>query len=363
MSFSRIVSFALIAGALVAAGCEVTGGDLTGPDDEPPEAPTIRMVSHLSLAPEGMAHSDVWGYVDPNTDKEYALVGAYGGSALFIVDVSDPTVPVHVSTATVPGFDMKVWQQYAYTVTGGGDRRSSEPEGRIVDLSDPANPVVVGSFPSSHNLFIDDLGYMYLDVPGLRIFDLNTDPLHPTLVWDDELPQGGHDATVIGNRLYDFHGRGGTHIYDVTNRQEPQLLGSITLPSIRYHHSGSTTIDGRYLFVCDELSRDSTADVTIWDIDNPANPVLAAEIGDDEATVHNLYVIDDLAFVSYYSAGFRLYDVSDPTQPRLIDEFDTAPEISGAGFDGAWGVYPFTPSGHIYVSDIENGLYVFALDR
>ena len=86
-------------------------------------------------------------------------------------------------------------------------------------------------------------------------------------------------------------------------------------------------------------------------------------IGDSTATVHNLYILDDLAYVSYYSAGFRLYDVSDPTMPRLLDEFDTAPTDTGAGFSGAWGVYPFMPSGHIYVSDRTGGLYVFTLER
>src|SRR5690606_38994333 len=36
---------------------------------------------------------------------------------------------------------------------------------------------------------------------------------------------------------------------------------------------------------------------------------------------------------------------------------DTWPFASG-GFNGAWGVYPFQPSGNIYVSDISTGLYI-----
>jgi hypothetical protein len=42
----------------------------------------------------------------------------------------------------------------------------------------------------------------------------------------------------------------------------------------------------------------------------------------------------------------------------LADEFDTS-ALSGQGFKGAFGVYPFTTSGNIYVSDMDNGLYVF----
>ena len=351
MSFYRILLFTLSVGVLAVVGCD-SGGNALEPD------PEIRLVGQLAIENENpnAISSDVWGYVDPNTGKEYALIGGLGQGAgvMNIVDVSDPAVPVLTASVDVGGFDMKVWKNYAYTVGGG--------QGHIVDLSDPANPVVVGAFPSAHNIFIDDQGFLYLEAPGLRIMDLNAKPTNPTLVWSDST-QGGHDATVIGDRLYDFHGRSGTHIYDVTNRSAPQLLGSITLSSIQYHHGGWTTKDGAYLLLCDELSQDSTADITIWDVRDPSNPVLTAEIGDQMATVHNLYIVDDLAYVSYYTAGFRIYDISDPTAPRLVDEFDTAATEQGAGFNGAWGVYPFTPSGHIYVSDTANGLYVFALER
>ncbi len=360
MSFYRILLFTLSVGVLAVVGCDSGGNAL----DEAPD-PEIRLVGQLAIENENpnAISSDVWGYVDANTGKEYALIGGLGQGTrvMNIVDVSDPAVPVLTASIDVPGFDMKVWRNYAYTVTGGGDQ-GTDPDGRIVDLSDPANPVVVGSFPSAHNIFIDDQGFLYLEAPGLRIMDLNPDPTDPLFVWSDST-QGGHDATVIGDRLFDFHGRSGTYIYDVTNRSAPQLLGSITLPSIRYHHGGWTTRDGAYLLLCDELSQDSTADITIWDVRDPSNPVLAAEIGDQAAIVHNLYIIDDLAYVSYYTAGFRVYDVSDPRAPRLVDEFDTATMEQGIGFNGAWGVYPFTPSGHIYVSDTANGLYVFALDR
>ena len=360
MSFYQVVIITVSVGVLAMAGCDSGGNDL----DEVPD-PEIHLMGRLAIEHENpnTIHSDVWGYVDPNTGTEYALIGELGGGEgrIHIVDASDPAAPVLTASVDVPGFDIKVWQHYAYTVTGGGDQGAA-PQGRIVDLSDPANPVVVGAFPSSHNIFIDDQGFLYLEVPGLRIMDLNPDPTNPELVWSDGT-QSGHDATVIGDRLYDFHGRTGTHIYDVTDRSSPQLLGSITLPSIRYHHSGWTTRDGAYLFVCDELSQDNTADITIWNIEDPSNPVLVAEIGDLAATVHNLYIIDNLAYVSYYTAGFRIYDVSDPINPRLVDEFDTAATERVPSFNGAWGVYPFTPSGHIYVSDTANGLYVFTLDR
>ena len=43
-----------------------------------------------------------------------------------------------------------------------------------------------------------------------------------------------------------------------------------------------------------------------------------------------------------------------------IGSFDTylSPSANSAGTDGAWGVYPFLPSGTLLVSDIENGMFL-----
>lgn len=353
--FSRYLTGCVVVALFVSVGCDSTSVE---PDPEPePEPLVIELVSQLDPGGEEIRHSDVWGYVDPNTEKEYALLGSWGTDILYIIDVSDPATPTTVATVNVPSFDMKVWKNYAYTVTGGSD--GGQNLGRIIDLSNPANPGVVGSFPSSHNVFIDTNGYMYLEAPGLRIFDLNQDPLNPKLLWSSE-PSGGHDASVIGNYLYDFHGGDGTNIYNITSPGSPQLMSAITDPTIGYNHSGWTSKDEQFLFICDEFAKGETADISIWNISDKTNPSRVGGIVDTSAIVHNLYVVDDLAFVSYYTAGFRVYDVSDPTQPSLVFEHDTSAS-SGEGFDGAWGNYPFTPSRHVYVSDIENGLFVFSV--
>ena len=184
--------------------------------------------------------------------------------------------------------------------------------------------------------------------------------LQPFLIWaDNGVP--GHDATVVGDRLYDFHGNG-VSIYDNRVRAMPQLLGTVAHPSIRYYRSGWPTFDGRFLFMTDEVARGTTADVTIWDIAQVDDPVLVSSINDPQSTVHNVVIVGDLAFMSYYTAGFRVYDVTDPAQPALAFEYDTSPSI-GEGWLGAFGVYPFAPSGNVYVSDIQTGLHIFSVSR
>ncbi len=299
--------------------------------------------------------TDVWGYID-DAGKEYALVGFSGG--IYIVDVGNPQAPVLVATVgTVPGFDVKVWQNYAYTV-------SDVRNGGIIDLADPTDPKVVGSFPSGHNIFISDNGYMYLETGGLqlRIFDLNSDPMNPAQVWSGG-PNDGHDATVVGNRLYDFAGFSGTNIYDVSNPVSPRLLGGISATFINFHHSGWPTEDGNFLFICNELAANGDPELTVWDIRDLANPMLVAEIDETQDNIHNLYIIGDFAFTSYYNAGFRIYDVSDPANLKLAGEFDTSPNVdTNTIFQGAFGAYPFAPSGNIYVTDFTDGLFIFSFN-
>ena len=53
--------------------------------------------SDLSTAPYSVA--DIWGFVDLNTEREYALLGLSNGLA--VIDVTDPATPFEVGT--VPG--------------------------------------------------------------------------------------------------------------------------------------------------------------------------------------------------------------------------------------------------------------------
>ena len=76
--------------------------------------------------------------------------------------------PHYFTGRAVPGFDVKTWQNYLYTCDGN----TSGNDSRVIDITDPSNPVVnpIG-FPSAHTLQINSAGIMFAEFPGLRIYD------------------------------------------------------------------------------------------------------------------------------------------------------------------------------------------------
>jgi choice-of-anchor B domain-containing protein len=318
----------------------------------------ITLVGHLSF-PTTHRITNVWGYYDQKTHKEYALVGDDVGG-FFIVDVSNPALPVQVSkVTTAPGRDIKPFGHYAYSCDGTGTGYKSS----IIDLSNPASPVVLpGKFHSSHTITISPRGNLYAQYVGVTIYDLVNHPTQPDSLY--KIFNFGHDSTWRHNVLYDFNWTT-LNIWNVSNPSLPTLIGSNDDPGIMAYHSGDESKDGHYLYVCDELALTPTPDIVIFNITNPALPVRGNSINDPTSRVHQLYVAGNLMFVAYYTAGFKVYDITNPAAPVLTDSYDTSAyqtESESDCYNGAWNAYPYAPSGIVYVSDHPNGLYLFSVE-
>jgi choice-of-anchor B domain-containing protein len=314
---------------------------------------SISLIGKLNYS--GIPVHDINRYVDSATNIPYALLCA-STSGMRVINISDPANPVQTGTISGGGVnvvDVGTFKQYAYTVA----ENISSTSGKIIDLTNPAAPVKVGTFSGAHTVYVTPNGYMYLESPGLRIYDLNPNPLNPQLVYNSPTCTG-HDVTIAGNRLYDFSDNCGTRIYDLSQPDTLVLLGQIPSLGI-FHHSGYPSADGNYLFVCDELSSPTENDITIWDISNLSSPILVDSFADPSAYIHNFYIIGNYAYVSYYRNGFRVFDVSDPLNIFLVDEYDTDTTLSGPGYGGNYGLYVFSPDGNILASDENNGLYIF----
>lgn len=338
-------------------------------------------VSLVGTLNPASTYGDIWGYVDPDTGREYALLCARV-DGLYVIDVTDDT-PVEVGF--VPGLDLdgngsaddskdvKTYGRYAYLVN------ETAPI-QIIDLSDPTNPTEVGTLDTdaddgpgegtagddggSHNILIEG-DYLYVvggrSVGGLRIYDL-TDPVAPAFVGDFQ-PKYYHDVevrndTVYAAAIFDE----GVDIIDVSDKANPALISTfIYAANYMGAHNVCSTDDGSYVFVGDEIGTGTYT--RVFDVRDPFNVEQVAElIVDLEAPVHNCYVEDDLLYIAHYTEGVYVYDVRDPERPVEVGIFDTYLGRE-TGFLGVWTVYPYLPSGKLIASDMQDGLYVLDFDE
>jgi hypothetical protein len=78
---------------------------------------------------------------------------------------------------------------------------------------------------------------------------------------------------------------------------------------------------------------------------------------------HNVVVVGDYAYVSYYQDGLQIWNVASPATPVRAGYYDTNANSSYTGMFGAWGVHPPLPSGNMLISDTQNGLFVLQFNN
>ncbi len=371
----------------------------------------IDRVAHMPVATlqGGTGANDIWGFVDLNNQREYVLITLSNGTA--VVDVSNAEVPDfvgHIPGAVSNWRDVKVYQffddnvnryrAYAYVTTEGAQGL------QIIDLTALPEQVSLatnldGDFLTAHNVYIANVDYAtgvalegfepYLYVAGsnqsggvFRTYDL-VDPLQPHLV-----AQGNagyiHDATSLiiddartsdcapGHNpcelFIDFN-ENTVDIWDMTSKSNPLLISSTSYSQVGYVHSGWWSQDKQTIFIQDENDeRNAGLNTTMraMDIRDLRNPrIVGTYTGPTRAIDHNGFAHGDYYYMSNYRRGLVVIDVSDPTAMTEVGFFDTfaVPEENIDAFNGAWGTYPFLPSGNILVSDIEYGLWVLKLNE
>jgi len=312
--------------------------------------------AHITLSGKG-----IWGYADAN--GQYALVPDF--TSLRVIDVTDPAHPVVATTVQSVGFDLKevkTYRHYAYCVNQRGPIQ-------IVDLSDPYHAYTIATYsspriPGSHNIWCSDDGYAYVALMGagnsdLRILDL-ADPLRPVErgYWQ-HIEQGGlvacHDVYVRNDTCYASWFNAGLYILDVSDKDFPRQIKRIVYPQ-QATHNAWPTLDGRHFFTTDERNS-PMGHLLAWELDSRYITPVGEYETERAAVIHNVHVKGPLAYISYYTAGVRVIDITNPQVPIEVGRFDTS-RYEGPRFEGCWGVYPYAPSGLLYASDMEQGLYV-----
>jgi hypothetical protein len=220
---------------------------------------------YLVTAELGGASVDVPIHVEPREhDVEFELVG-------------------HGGVATAHTADLWAWGDVAYLGTFMDDKL------RVFDISDPANPVLTDSIQVDARRINDVManpeeGFAIMTregasnrVNGIVVLDIS-DPLHPTIAseYTETVPGGVHTTWIVGELVYLTHnGTGDMRIIDVSDRASPREVGR-------------------------------------WGIENP-NRVL-----------HDIFVKDGIAYLSYWDDGLVILDVGGagkggtPTAPVFV---------------------------------------------
>ena len=365
----------------------------------------VDLVSFLSVEDlgggRGVHVNDVWGWTDPQSGREYAIIGRYDGTSF--VDVSDPSNPRYLGdlplTEGARGNvwrDIKVYKDHAFVVSDGAGQHGMQ----IFDLTRlrdvGAEPVIFeedahyGSIASAHNIVInEDTGFAYAVGAnsggetcggGLHMINIQ-DPLTPIFAGCFQDMSTGNQSTGYSHdaQCITYHGPDAEHqgqeicfganetalsIADVTDKASPFALSMASYPNVGYSHQGWIDDEHRYFYMNDELdelggSVDRTRTL-VWDVTDLDDPILVKEyFADNTASDHNLYIKGDLMYQSNYVSGLRILDISDRENPELVGFFDTVPWSPDApGFDGSWSNYPFFESGIIIVSSGAEGMFI-----
>lgn len=318
-------------------------------------------------------YNAVWGYA--RDAREYAIIGSTMGT--HIIDVTE--VGSMGPVAFIPGNDQgediihrefKTYRDRLYAVTDEGQGTL-----QIIDLRHlpDSAPVIHDDndlFSRAHSIWIDTANarlYTHYGNTDFAIWSLE-DPDAPTLLlkpqfsvpwWDDEVG-GVHDAYTINNITY-TNDVNAMHIIDFTDVGNPVLLGSLNstdYPQPGYNHSGWLH-DNSWLYVMADETHGT--DLKLFDVSDPSDIIFIDTIGTDlgpGSIPHNPCFQGDLLHVAYYEDGYWLWSVADPANAQLLGFYDMHPEPYSFSYKGAWGVYPFLPSGRILISEMQHGLFV-----
>ena len=367
-------------------------------DVTPPESPT--QVATL-LNPEGTSAEDVVVYTaegGPLAGHDIAVAGIQwcGGSlydedavrGLMLWDVTDATSPVQLGfldtgccTRGVHEFEVERHvngHTYAYatvptsrypdsTTASGYRDENSEGDFRLIDITDPGNPVQVSDWG------IQDIGGPFSEGQGC---DADANYGHGA--------EPSEDGTLVFLSYWDS----GYIRLDVSDPANPVFTGQTQYAGDEDGDAHSSQYDeARQLLITadEDFCKTSGAGIEksfgymrIYDYSDPAAPVQIGEYrtpnsfgpsdpGAGDFVIHNNYLVGTDVYASWYSDGVRVIDTSDPTHPVEVAYFvppaaqnPVKPSQRGVltNTPQVWGVVVDEATGLIYASDMNSGLWI-----
>ena len=319
----------------------------------------------------GNAYNEIWGVAQ--NGHEFAIIGSTQGTHIFdITNPEDGFLTAYIEGAddspSIVHRDFHDYNGYLYAVADEGESTL-----QIIDISQlPSSYNVVYDsdelIKRAHNIFIDSQNAIMYVCGGrvlnewneLSLFSIE-EPQNPIFLAKYDDVGYVHDIYVTDNIGYLNAGDNGLFIVDFSDIENPTILGSLTdYPDKGYNHSGWLNNSGQTYIFADE---NHGYEMKICNVSNPneiiVNTTFLSGV-DPNSMAHNLIIKDNYVYVSHYHDGLWIWDISNPSNPVVVGNYNTYLPDDHDSYRGAWGVYPLLPSGNILVSDMQSGLFVLS---
>ncbi len=245
---------------------------------------------------------------DAASSALYAYLGV--GPRLVVLDVSDPTNPIELgSTAPFPSFveDIAVHGTLAYVAAGDSGLR-------VVDASNPTRPQELGAWDSpgyAEGVALSGTLICLADGPnGLHVLDVSdpSAPLRLSSAWKTHF---AFDVLWHGGLAYVAAGGSGLLVVDLQNPTLPVEVGQVDTPGNAYGVAGDPERNP-YIYVAD-----GWGGLVVLDITRPTEPLILSRLAMPGWAL-DVTVEGGLAYVADGAFGLRVIDVQDAGQPREV---------------------------------------------
>ncbi|MBP6859832.1 MAG: beta-propeller fold lactonase family protein [Candidatus Magasanikbacteria bacterium] len=236
---------------------------------------------------------------------QYAYTANYSLNTISVVDISNPFRPVQVATASVGGNPSSIYisGRYAYVSNYASNTVS------IVDISNPRSPtqistVTVGTNP--YSVFVSGR-YAYaanFTSNNISVVDISN-PSAPVQVGTTVVGGGPYSVYVSGRYAYTANTNSNTiSVVDISNPSAPVQVATTSVGVQPY----SVFVSGRYLYAANRISET----ISVVDISNPSAPVQVATTSVGVSSAPNaLYISGRYAYTANYGTDrIAIFDIS-----------------------------------------------------
>ena len=305
------------------------------------------MLHFVGMIPEG----DIDYMYDVEVHDEYAYVVS-NSDGLIVADIQDRANPVIVD----------YWDEATYLIHAlwheGLLLVIDEYDGLyILDASDPENLTTLSNIPvlggelnnvvASGNLLAlseDDL---------IRTIDISVPelPVARATLPLSETPEGICFDPVDGNLLYVAMGSDGVGVVDLSDIDDPLLVGQASYPDAGVY---DVKAQGGHLFATDY---DNSA-LAVFQANGGTDPTFLSlhTFGDGYGYPNEIELSEGLAFLTGYYIGAVVFDISDPANPVEQAIIDTESFVFTLDLCGNY-LYLTVEGSGIFIFDVSNPVY------